>query len=345
MLNRLSAMVAVIAGFTWVVGGEPPPAAPGPDGGAGRGPVEIPKPARERPAQPRGDARVDLRPRFELGETVRYVMRQVSDQVVPNQEDPKDPHKTRQEQTVGLKMTTKAVDKESGEATVEVVYESIKAKMDGPLGLIEFDSTKPGGPGAGKPAKRSDDPLDAINAQIEESFKKMVGTTMTLKVAKDGRIVSVTGGESLVPTGVPGVAQAWGDAAKQLEGLFGPISSNSTKGFDGTARVGEKWTHRDSLSVGPLGGLEVATTYELRSHQGGVAKVYFNGRAEKRSSGEASLVSVDEAGYSGQYAWDTRRGQLLRCEMEQKTTLSGALTNGKPSTAVSTLVLERVEKR
>ncbi|MFT3683381.1 MAG: DUF6263 family protein [Phycisphaerales bacterium] len=352
MRYRFSAIVvAGLAGgaLTLTVAAQPPPSSPGSGGGggggAGSGPVEVPssKPKANQPAPAKSDGKVDLRPKFELGDVVRYTLRQTSDQVVPNQADPKDPNKTHQERTIGLKMSTKAVDKETGEATVEIVYETVKAKIDGPLGLVEFDSTKP--PAKGTPTKKSDDPLDAINDAVLESFKKMVGTTMTMKVAKDGRIISITGGESLAPDIIPGLTQAWGDSMKQLGGLFGPINSKSSAGFDGTARVGERWTHTDGVTLGPLGGLDILTNYELRSAQGSVAKVYFTGLAQKKSAGEGSPIAVDDAKHNGQYAWDTRRGQLISCEMEQTVTMSGALTHGKPSTAVTTLKLERTDKK
>ncbi|HYD01404.1 MAG TPA: DUF6263 family protein [Phycisphaerales bacterium] len=295
--------------------------------------------------QPRAAVgRVDLRPKFELGKVTRYTMKQTSDQVVPNPEDPKDPSKTRLEQTIGLKMTVKGVDKESGEATVEVVYETVRAKLDSPLTSVDFDSTKapPKGPAPQKPA----DPFDAIDGMAAEHFKKMVGTTMAMKIAKDGRITSVKGGETLSPSILPGLGVPAGEAMKDLGGLFGPITTNSSTGFDGTARVGEKWTHRDSLNVGPLGDLNLTTQYDLRSHSSNTAKVYFNGRTESHSStaGSPKPVGVESAEHKGLYSWDTRLGELVRCEMEQKVTLSGSLTGGQPSTAATTLVIERVGK-
>lgn len=325
--------VAVVGLFS--AGAEPPPA-------PAKAPAVAPKPGKQ------DGARVDLRPKFEVGQVVRYSMKQTSDQVVPNAEDPKDPLRTRLEQTVGLKMTTKSIDKETGEATVELVYESVKAKLDSPVATVDFDSTrpapaKPAGPRGAAPA--SEDPLDAIDNMVTDQFKKMVGTTMTMKIARDGRISSVTGGESLSPTLVPGAAQVWGDAMKQFGGLFGPISTNSTPGFDGTARVGDRWTHRDSVSVGPLGDLDMQTTYDLRSSTQGAAKVFFTGRVENKTSGGSPLVGVENAEHSGQYTWDTRLGQLSRCEMEQRVTLSGTLTNGKPSTATTAVVIERVAKK
>jgi hypothetical protein len=314
---------------------EPPPSAP-----------KKPEAAPEKPTAPVTpvrDGRVDLRPKFEVGQVVRYTMKQVSDQSVPNPEDPKDPMKTRLEQTVGLKMTTKSVDKETGEATVEVMYETVKAKYDSPLGKVDFDSTKPAPKGA-KPADA--DPLEDL---VAGQFKGLVGTTMTLKMAKDGRISSVGGGESLIPAGLTG-GGGNPDGTNQFEGLFGPITTASTKGFDGTAKVGEKWTHTDGLGIKALGNMDMVTTYDLRSHDRNMAKVFFTGHAGAGSGGTggggaAAPVSLESADHKGQYTWDTRLGQLVRFEMEQKTTLSGTLTQGKPMISTSSVTLERVDKK
>jgi hypothetical protein len=287
--------------------------------------------------------RVDLRPKFEAGKVTRYSMKQISDQVMPNLADPKDPMKIRKELTIGLKMTTKSVDKETGEATIELVYESVKAKEDGPLGVVDYDSTKPAPPAPKGAKPKEPDPLDP-GAALTDQYKAMVGTTMTMKMSRDGRITKLNGGDSLVPSGLPGMGGGGGDAL-QLDGLFGPITTSSSKGFNGTAKVGEKWTHSDGMSVGPLGGIDLVTNYELRSHDRNLAKVYFSGHAEKKSSGEQSLAGLDSADHKGQYAWDTSRGELVRFEMEQKTTLSGTLTGGKPATATTSMVLERTDKK
>lgn len=298
-------------------------------------------PAKSTPP-PATAGRIDLRPKWELGQVVRYTMKQTSDQQTPNAEDPKDPHKSRLEQTVGLKMTAKAVDAQTGEATVEIVYETVKAKLDGGIANVDFDSTRP----APKTPKKPADPLDEIDNLVADQFKQMVGTTITMKVARDGRITSTTGGESLSPTMIPGLAIPAAEAMKHLGGLIGPITTNSTPGFDGLARIGDRWTHRDQLDVGPIGGLDLTTTYDLRTHAASVAKVYFKGHADgNRSSGQPQPVGLDSSDYSGLYAWDTRRGQLAHCELEQKVTMSGSLTGGKPATSTTAVVIDRVDKR
>jgi len=308
------------------------PAAPAPK------PESKPQPAEQRPPATAA-GRVDLRPRWELGQVVRYTMKQTSNQQSPNAEDPKNPTTVRFEETTGLKMTAKAVDTATGEATVEVLFESVKVKFESDLANVEFDSTKPPAKTPAKPA----DPLDAIDSMIADQFKQKVGTTITIKVAKDGRILSTSGGETLSPA-MPGLPSA-ADAMKQLGGLIGPITTNSSAGFDGTAKVGDRWTHRDQLTVGPIGGLDLTTTYDLRSHSNNLAKVYYKGHAEgKNSTGQPQLANVDSAEHSGIYSWDTRNGQLVRCEMEQKIAISSQLTGGKPATSTTTLVLERIGK-
>lgn len=350
MHQRLTAafLTATFMGLSLAAAQAPPaPATPPAPKDPERKPEKPEKPAAPTPAR---DGRVDLRPKFELGQVVRYTMKQTSDQQVPNAEDPKNPSRNKFDQSVGLKMTTKAIDKETGEATVEIVYESVKVVIDNPLVNASYDSTKATQPKGKAPKPNAEpDPLD-IEGMVLDQYKKMVGTTMTMKQAKDGRIKSITGGASLVPS-MPGIDLGMGgsDPSKQFTDLFGPISTNSSTGFDGTAKVGDKWTHSDGVSAGPFGSLDLATTYTLRSHERDVAKVFFSGHAGSASSGggggAAMPIGLQSADHTGQYAWDTRKGQLVRCEMEQKVTISGTLTGGKPSTATTTMVLERVDKK
>lgn len=337
-MNQRHTVALLAAAFaTLSAAAEPPPRAP-----------DATPPSAAPPASREG--RIDLRPKWELGQVVRYSMKQTSDQQTPNAEDPADPHKSRLEQTIGLKMTAKAVDTTTGETTVEIVYESVKAKLDSPLATVDLDSTKlppkgPKSPAAPAPSAPRD-PFDQIDALLADQFKQMVGTTITMKVARDGRIISTSGGESLSPTMLPGMTAPGAEAMKQLGGLIGPITTNSSPGFDGLARVGDRWTHRDQLDVGPIGGLDLTTTYDLRTHTAGTAKVYFKGHADgNHSSGLPLPVSLDSADHSGMYAWDTRRGQLARCEFEQKVTMSGSITGNKPATATTTVVIERIDKK
>lgn len=316
-------------------------------------PGNAPAGPTKSPGQPRTSetaaARVDLRPRFEPGQIVRYVWVLRSEQALPTGEG--EAIKSTLMQEIGLKMVTRGVDAGSGEATVELVYERVKASIDSALGKIEFDSTakRPAGPGkGGGPAEP--DPLDALDPEklIADHFAGMVGTTLEMKVGRDGRIASVKGGGSLVPKGL-GIGGM--DPSAALGGLFGPISTRSSTGFDGTARVGDRWTHTSTTSVGPLGGLDLQTNYELRSHSGGVAQVYFSGRAETASPGQspagAPQGAVDTR-QNGSYRWDTRLGQLAGAQFEQSASIAlpgpgnGQGSGGRPMTATTRVTIERV---
>jgi hypothetical protein len=293
--------------------------------------------------------RIDLRPKFELGQVTRYVMKQRSTSSVPNAEDPKKPTEVKQTQDVGLKMSVKSVNKETGEATVEIVYETVKATIDSDAMKMDYDSTKPK-PKA-PPAKPADpnDLMAALGGLDPEKllmghFEKMVGTTVTLTVDKSGRITKTTGGDTLAPTDLVSALGGSGGASpsETLQALFGPITSKGSA-FDGTAKVGDKWKSEDNVTLGMVGTLVMATDYELRSARGNTAEVGFRGRVEPKSQGESSLFQVNNGTYTGQYSWDTKLGQVASVTSDLKMSISSQFTGGQPTPSTSTLTFERVK--
>lgn len=307
-----------------------------------------PKPTVDAPREKQMEkGKVVLRPKFEKGQVVKYVMKQRSVQHVPNPEDPKTPYEVKNSQDIGLKLVTRSVDAATGEATVEMVYETVKVVMDSELAKIEYDSTKPKKPA---PKKDPKDPFAQIGGfDLDQiligQYEKMVGTSITMTVDKAGRITALSGGDALAPAGLPiaGLGAGSSTPGKEvLQGLFGPIVSKS--GFEGFADVGDKWKNDDGLSTGPLGNLSIVTEYELKSNRGYVAEIGFRGRVEPKSLGEGggSPFQIHEAGHSGRYSWDTRLGQLIAMNMDQNVTLSAQATGGAKCTNTTTVSFERV---
>jgi hypothetical protein len=322
------------------------------------------QPGRE-PAQPSaGD--IDLRPKWERGQAIRYRMTQDSTSAMPDMADAKKTTSVRNRQTVDFTLRVKDVNKETGVATVDMVYDALKIKLDGAGFDIDFDSSKSKpaatpkapAPGKGKPsANPADaDPMETIKQLQEglagldpakligEQFQKMVGTTLTLTIDKSGVITNVAGGSELDPTGLLGQmgAAAPGSNAPQAGGgLFGPITT-ADGGYTGLVRVGQKWTHTDSMSVGPLGAMRMLTEHTLRSAGRGTAEVAFAGRIDPQSAAGNASAQLKSATQSGSYTWDTAKGQLLRMNMEQRVVQSQPGTNsGADATSSTTMTVER----
>ncbi|MGH7131574.1 MAG: DUF6263 family protein [Phycisphaerales bacterium] len=283
---------------------------------------------KDEPTLP-GAQLVDLRPKFEKGQRVGYVMKiRNNGEIggVPGGDG--KPTKTSTEQEIGFVMKVVDADREKG-ATVEMVYETIKFKGTTGLGEVDFDSTKP----AKTPARKPDAIDELIGPEaIDKALRGMVGTTLTLTIDPSGKITSVKGGEKLGAGDLIGQLTGVAPDPKSLGGLFGPITSRGGNG--GQAKVGEKWSYTDTTDIGPLGSIKMTTEHQLRGVHGNLADVFFTGRIEPQSDGNgaASPLQLKDTVYKGQYVWDTKMGWLDKMTSEQRVTIDGK-SQGLPGTS------------
>jgi hypothetical protein len=277
---------------------------------------------------------IDLRPKFEKGQEIRYQLEMVSSTrndsaarparpgAAPGRPQPKQPpsppderldildlgampERSQSSTTMGLVMRVTEVSPE-GIATVDMVFESMKFRTTVGEEVFEFDSAAPKRPG-------DQDPIAMLLIPI-------VGTRVTLTVDRNGNITQATGGEALamlgqVISGAPGGGQG---AAK----LFGPIfSAHPTKGV---AKMGESWEHSDRVQTGLLGDFKMTTRHTLRGLQGRDAIVAISGRVEPESEQpREGGFQIQNSSYNGSYVWDTVKGQLSRMESSMSVRLTG----------------------
>jgi hypothetical protein len=308
--------------------------------------------------QPGDKGTVDLRPRWERGQTIRYRMAQTSTSQVPDPQDPKNPTKITNKQEIQFSLRVKDINAETGVATVDMVYDSLKIKLDGSGIVIDFDSTKPQPtkPAPGKPAPNnpatppaSSDPLDALKGldldkMINDQLRKMVGTTLTLTIDRSGQITNISGGSELDPTGMLGAlgGQGAGPAGAPQTGgsLFGPLPP-ANGNYSGLVRVGQKWSHADALAVGPLGAIKMITEHTLRSASAGTAEVLFTGRIDPASAASNAQAQIKASSHSGRYTWDTAKGQLVSLNMDQKV-VQQAPGQAGDATSTTSMTVERL---
>lgn len=301
------------------------------------------------PAEQPGDkGTVDLRPRWERGQTIRYRMAQTSTSQVPDPQDPKNPTKITNKQDIQFSLRVKDINAETGVATVDMVYDSLKIKLDGSGIVIDFDSTKPQ---PTKPATppASTDPLDALKGleldkMINDQLRKMVGTTLTLTIDRSGQITSISGGSELDPTGTLAAlgGQGAGPAGAPQTGgsLFGPLPPANSN-YSGLVRVGQRWSHADELAVGPLGAMKMITEHTLRSASAGTAQVVFTGRIDPASAASNAQAQIKASSHSGRYTWDTAKGQLVSLNMDQRV-VQQAPGQAGDATSTTSMTVERL---
>lgn len=266
------------------------------------------------PARAPQQGGVDLRPKFEVNQQLRYTLvltnsswgahpvgrnpatpgqRNRRPAQTPQQARPTDPD-ARSNVEFGLLLRTRDVTE--GIATVDMTLETVKIKIQAQEMEIEFDSTAKGGGQEGG------------GDMMAMAMQSIVGTTMTLKVDSNGNIKSISGGEGLAAVGQLG-AQGAGNAGD----LFGNIFT--VKGTAGFASVGESWETESVVDSGLLNRFRITTRYTLSRMQGRDAVITMRGRYAIDSEGGGAAPSqgqatIKESNYSGNYIWDTASGSL-----------------------------------
>jgi hypothetical protein len=220
--------------------------------------------------------------------------------------------------TMGLKMKVVDTSPETG-ATVDLVIENLKASIQSQDTKMDFDSTKPG---------KSDD----VAAML---FQSIAGTTLTLKVDRNGNITSVTGGEALAALGQTGGAGA-GKPGDLFSGLFSSGKSS------GEAAVGESWENSDKIESPLMGGFRMITRHTLTALRGRDALVDVRGRIEAATEAPGSSpFTIKNAHHEGRYVWDTQAGALrqmdstMSSEIQAKIGEQEMLTRSESSMGVT----------
>jgi hypothetical protein len=337
-----------------------PPTTPAPQ------PTPSPTPAQPSTLTPSGPAQgglIDLRPKFKVGQEFRLRMGNTSESTTtmpglfedpngkplpggPTSPSPKgkpgkneDESKSTTTQDFVLVFRPKSVA-ENGEATVDVVFESIKMKVESDWMTDEFDSTKPPKPASKQPA----DPLSefAGTPPLEQALRPLVGETITLTVDSSGNVTKVEGGEKIAALfgqaggGLPGSPNSGGGA----KSLFGSIFTiDKTRP---TARVGDTWTTRDTIDLSLTGPLEMSTTYSVMSARGGRATVGIKGSMQNATAAwtPGAPFKINAMTHEGSFVWNTEDGFVESMASTQKLDaelkLGGAA--GKASSVQKTTV-------
>ncbi len=266
---------------------------------------DLPPPSELRP---RARARtIDLRPRFTLGQEIRFEIA-LSDREIPKPGEkpaPKPqanaPKTSTFTEEVGLRLKVTQVDPDGG-GTLDATFDSFKMRGNGPLGEIDFDSTR---------APKQGDPL-------EEVLRPIVKTSLKIQVDRDGEVRTIT------PQGEGGPAASLGQAftgRDMFRSLVGPISS-PRRGAT-SASVGESWTEESNMT-GSAGTWTLEVTKTLRSVQGSRATIDMKGRVKldpASLSGAPGANARSDTVYDGQAIWNTELGMVERFESRLRSSV------------------------
>jgi hypothetical protein len=286
--------------------------------------VDAAQPARTRSGEPAA-AEINLRPRFVQGKVHKFQM-ELGDKEIPaaaprgtpppkgkkpgsapNPPANATPTTSAFRQQVGISMTVESVDAE-GNASLAVKLDTFKMTGDGPMGKVDFDSSKPA---------NAQDPMDAL-------FRSITTTTFKVIVDRNGEVKSMgsegsSGVGALIAGNITG-----GDFMKSLVGpIFSPRPSRPT------ARVGDTWTEEAQMKAS-AGDWTLVTTKTVRSHSGGKAVIDVKGHVKIDPSslgGNTGANPKTETILQGQAVWNTDDGMVdsVESKMLSEVGLMGGL--------------------
>ncbi|MBX3409171.1 MAG: hypothetical protein KF859_04725 [Phycisphaeraceae bacterium] len=259
------------------------------------------------PVSPSTRSKVNLRPRFVVGQSHKFSMTLDSKgrQSVPGLGE----QTQNISQEIGLTLRVKEVNAQTG-STLEMVYDSLKLRISQADGEeIVFDSTK----------KDPNDPIAMVLSSI-------VGTTITIKADRDGNITNVDAGGAMGGAlgGLSGLAGGSGatGGADVIKNLLGPIVS--LKPGTPEAAVGEAWTNDDIIDA-PWGKLRLTTTNTLTSHRASKATIDIKGQFSLQpSSASGPAPAIKDSGLSGSAVWNTESGMLESLDFRQRMTVESS---------------------
>ncbi len=289
--------------------------------------VDAAQPGRTRQGDPAAAAgEINLRPRFVQGKVHKFQM-ELGDKEIPTAAPRGTPPKGKKpgtthnppanpsatpttsafRQQVGISMTVESVDAE-GNASLAVKLDTFKMSGDGPMGKVDFDSSKPA---------NAQDPMDAL-------FRSITTTTFKVIVDRNGEVKSMgsegsSGVGALIAGNITG-----GDFMKSLVGpIFSPRPSRPT------ARVGESWTEEAQMKAS-AGDWTLVTTKTVRSHNGGKATIDIRGNVKidpASLGGGTGANPKTETVLQGQAIWNTDDGMVdsVETKMLSEVGLMGGL--------------------
>lgn len=250
--------------------------------------------------EPRSAGSVDLRPRWEKGQELRYRMELNIDGKarIPGMDGEQAQTSV---QDIGLLLRVRDIAPDGG-ATLEVVYESLKFSMKSDAMDVRFDSSTPA---------QADNPYDAF-------LRPIVGVTLTVAMDKDGNITSVSGGEGLASGPAAQFAGQF-TSADVVRNFFGPIMT--VRKGSGRANVGDTWVNQSTMG-GPLGRFNTSITHTLASHRGGRAQIDLRGTTtlDGSAGNPAGIpsIAITDSSLTGKAMWNTETGQLESMETRQQ---------------------------
>ncbi len=173
---------------------------------------------------------------------------------------------------MGFSFEVLAVDAD-GNISIKTTYQTIHIKMEGPMGVMEYDSTRPEEAGAANP--------------MSAMYKAMLGQSFVMKLSPKGGVLDIKGMDEMIAKMIDKMAtnEAMKQQAREMTKNF--INEDKMKEMSGTmvaalpqkpVGIGEAWTNKISIPAGfPM---EIDITNTLTDHKDGMITIQTNAKIE-----------------------------------------------------------------
>jgi hypothetical protein len=173
---------------------------------------------------------------------------------------------------MGMSFEVLAVDTD-GNMSIKTTYQTIHIKMEGPMGVMEYDSTRPEEAGESNP--------------MSAMYKAMLGQSFVMKLAPKGKILEIKGMDEMIAKMIDKMAtdEAMKQQMKEMMNNF--INEDKMKEMSGTMMaalpqkpvgIGDSWTNKISIPVGfPM---EIDITNTLTGYKEGIITIQTNAKIE-----------------------------------------------------------------
>ncbi|MCE5339845.1 MAG: DUF6263 family protein [Planctomycetaceae bacterium] len=255
--------------------------------------------------------KVDLKLRLKAGDSHEMKITQVQDmsQTMNGSE-----FKMKQTQEMVLGLDCVGVDA-NGNMNVKMSYKSMKMSMEGPMGKMEFDSTKP------KSADANTPPHEKMMADM---FAAMVGSEFQMKIKPTGETSDIRGLSEMMKK-IKGDAnsQPMGDIISKMfnEDQVKELTGNMMNMYPAEpVAIGDSWY--DTKSMNFMMPIDIDTTYMLKGVKDGIATIDMVSKMDMGDSSKPIVIdpnnkmSMQLAGtINGTSEVDVKTGMTKKTDM------------------------------
>lgn len=257
-------------------------------------------------------------------------------------------------QTQTVKLIVAAVGPD-GSATLRQTIEAVSMEINGPMGKMAYDSTRP-------PPASDEDPRSAT---LAKTFGAMVGEAISVTIAPSGAVRGIAGTAKIIDKLMKGLpmdplAAGLAQNIKSMlsdEALRTSLEQSFSRMPAQPVQVGDTWTSEQTLGVDVIGRITGTSTFTLKAIEGsGDAAVARVGVAlairqeTAPGTGASMTVRLGASQGEGELIFHVGKGRVernsMRTRMPSTVTMRGR--EGGPATiqnnTTTSMTMERVEK-